>query len=241
MNILIAGANGGIGAALCRQLHGDQHRIFTISRGGQPKHCSDAHLSTDLSDAKSVVEIKNWLAEQSITLDGVICCSGVLHTQQTETEPSRGPEKQLSQLTTDWLHQNMLLNVAPSIHLAQAIQQSVTRKASLRWLSLSAMVGSIEDNQLGGWYSYRMTKAALNMFIRNLSIEWGRKSPDSIVAAIHPGTTDTSLSKPFQAGIAADKLYSPELSAQRITNVFNELSQRQHGRLLHWDGSIIPF
>jgi NAD(P)-dependent dehydrogenase (short-subunit alcohol dehydrogenase family) len=103
------------------------------------------------------------------------------------------------------------------------------------------MVGSLEDNGLGGWYSYRMSKAALNMFIRNLSIEWSRKAPGSVVVAQHPGTTDSPLSEPFQAGIAEGKLYTREQTAERLVNVMRELTPEQNGRLLHWDGSVIPF
>lgn len=103
------------------------------------------------------------------------------------------------------------------------------------------MVGSISDNRLGGWYSYRMSKASLNMFIRNLAIEWGRKAPGSLVVAQHPGTTDTHLSQPFQAGIAEGKLYSVELTASRLITVMQGLTAQQHGALLHWDGSVIPF
>ncbi|MDF1762872.1 MAG: cell-cell signaling protein CsgA, partial [Oleibacter sp.] len=117
----------------------------------------------------------------------------------------------------------------------------VKRSKPIQWVSLSAMVGSIEDNSLGGWYSYRMSKAALNMFVKNLSIEWGRKAPGSIVAALHPGTTESPLSEPFQAGIAEGKLYSRAETAERLIRVMRELNPEQHGKLLHWDGSILPF
>ena len=103
------------------------------------------------------------------------------------------------------------------------------------------MVGSITDNQLGGWYSYRMSKAALNMFIKTLSIEWQRKAPDSIVVATHPGTTDSALSEPFQANIKDGKLYTPELTAERLSRILEELNAEQNGHLLHWDGSVLPF
>lgn len=117
----------------------------------------------------------------------------------------------------------------------------LNRQRPVKWISLSAMVGSISDNRLGGWYSYRMSKASLNMFIRNLAIEWGRKAPGSLVVAQHPGTTDTHLSQPFQAGIAEGKLYSVELTASRLITVMQGLTAQQHGALLHWDGSVIPF
>lgn len=106
---------------------------------------------------------------------------------------------------------------------------------------MSAKVGSLEDNSLGGWYSYRMTKAALNMFIKNLSIECARKSSNILVASIHPGTTDSELSKPFQRNISPEKLYSAEQTADRLIAVMNNLSKHQHGKLLNWDGQLLPY
>ena len=103
------------------------------------------------------------------------------------------------------------------------------------------MVGSIEDNHLGGWYSYRISKAALNMFIRTLSIEWGRRSPASVVVAQHPGTTVSALSEPFAEGIPEGRIYSAEQTAERLIEVMRSLNQTHHGRLLHWDGRILPF
>ena len=143
-------------------------------------------------------------------------------------------------MSQDWLQKSMMVNVMPHVHLAQAIAPNI-KQHPIKWLSLSAMVGSLSDNNLGGWYSYRMSKAALNMFIRNLSIEWQRKSPKNIVVAVHPGTTESELSAPFQKNIAKDKLYSQELTAQRISNFVESLSADQNGTLLHWDGSNIAF
>lgn len=235
MQVIVAGANGGIGRAIVDELVNRGHQVHTISRGhtGQPGNGS--HLVTDLSKKSSVDEVKNWLSEEDVQFQGVICCSGILH------DASKGPEKSLNQIDQQWLMKNIDLNVMPSVHLAQGIARCINRRQAIRWISLSAMVGSISDNALGGWYSYRMSKAALNMFIKNLSIEWSRKSPDTIVSAVHPGTTDTDLSKPFQAAISDGKLYSAELSADRICDIYENLSLEDNGKLLHWDHSLIAF
>jgi NAD(P)-dependent dehydrogenase (short-subunit alcohol dehydrogenase family) len=102
-------------------------------------------------------------------------------------------------------------------------------------------VGSIGDNRLGGWHSYRASKAALNMLIRNLAIEFATRNPSGIVAGLHPGTVDTDLSRPFQRGVSADRLFSPEQSAARLLDVLDGLSPAQSGRLFAWDGTEIPF
>ena len=235
MEIIVAGANGGIGQAIVNELVVRGHRVHTISRADHIESANGCHLTTDLSQKSSVDQIKDWITEEEIQPAGVICCSGILHNE------NKGPEKSLNQIDQQWLVQNIDLNVMPSIHLAQGIARLINRRHAIRWLSLSAMVGSISDNALGGWYSYRMSKAALNMFIKNLSIEWSRKSPDTIVVAVHPGTTDTDLSKPFQATITNGKLYSAELSADRICDICENLSLADNGQLLHWDHSVISF
>jgi NAD(P)-dependent dehydrogenase (short-subunit alcohol dehydrogenase family) len=231
MKILVAGSSGAIGQKIVEQLRSDGDEVFTISRSGA---ASPSHCVVDLTLSNSVDLVLNFLSDKG-PLDAVFCCIGMLHGGWNM------PEKSLSQLSDDWLQQSMAVNVLSHVHLAQAVEAFVARRQPIRWLSLSAMVGSIADNQLGGWYSYRMSKAALNMFIKTLSIEWGRKSPDSCVVALHPGTTESGLSKPFQAGIAEGKLYSQQETAKRLVQVMRELTPAQHGRLLHWDGSELPF
>lgn len=235
MRILVAGSSGAIGYTIVEQLRADGDEVFTVSRGGV---ASASHCVADLTQPESIAVVNQFLSAataDSGPFDAVFCCIGMLHGGWNM------PEKSLSQLSDDWLHLSMSVNVLSHVHLAQALESLVARRQPVRWLSLSAMVGSIEDNQLGGWYSYRMSKAALNMFIKTLSIEWGRKSPDSCVVALHPGTTDTGLSKPFQAGIAEGKLYSQQATAKRLITIMRDLTPAQHGRLLHWDGSEIPF
>jgi len=231
MRILVAGSSGGVGSAIAEKLRKEGDEVFTLSRSGEP---SATHCVVDLSQASSVDVVRGFVKDRA-PFDAVFSCSGILHGGW------HMPEKSLSQMTGDWLQQNMLINVQTHVHLAQAFEGLLSRRQPVRWLSLSAMVGSIEDNGLGGWYSYRMSKAALNMFIKSLSIEWHRKSPDSVVVSLHPGTTDSALSEPFQAGIPEGKLYTPEQTAERLVSVMRELTPEKNGRLLHWDGSVIPF
>ena len=107
--------------------------------------------------------------------------------------------------------------------------------------TVSARVGSIEDNRLGGWYSYRMSKAALNMALKTLSIEWKHSHPRGCVAALHPGTNDTALSKPFQANVAAENLFAPEYTASSFVDLLSRLQPADSGNFWAWDGSRIAW
>ena len=234
MRVLLAGASGGIASAIGSEMFARGHKVWAISRS-EPEFETENYLKLDISNAASVERIKSWLVHEDVLPDCVIQCAGILHDQ------SHMPEKRLDQISADWLSKTMQVNLHSHVHLAQAINPLVKKLAPLKWVSLSALVGSISENELGGWYSYRMSKAALNMFIRTLDIEWRRKSPDSIIVALHPGTTNTQLSKPFQGNIAPGKLYDVDLTASRLTKVIESLSTEQSGCLLHWDGSIVPY
>jgi NAD(P)-dependent dehydrogenase (short-subunit alcohol dehydrogenase family) len=107
--------------------------------------------------------------------------------------------------------------------------------------AISARVGSIADNRIGGWYSYRASKAALNQFLRTASIEFGRRHKNAIVAALHPGTTDTGLSKPFQANVPDEQLFSVEKTVGYLLSVIDRLSPDDSGGFFAWDGQPIEW
>ena len=104
-----------------------------------------------------------------------------------------------------------------------------------------AMVGSISDNRLGGWYGYRASKTALNQFVKTLANECRMKYPNASIVAIHPGTTDTGLSRPFQRNVRAGKLYTPKQTATRILRIAESVDQAQSGQFINWDGGQIPW
>ncbi|WP_078084724.1 SDR family NAD(P)-dependent oxidoreductase [Microbulbifer mangrovi] len=235
--ILVAGASGGLATALVEKLSRrfPRARLLTISRTGIASPAGrHSHHSVDLSNPETITDVTEWLRYESLP-NWVIHCSGILHW------PNHLPEKNLQQCKDEALLRSIAVNVLSHLHLAQALAPLLQKRSPLTWASLSAKVGSIEDNHLGGWYSYRMSKAALNMLVRNLSIEWGRKLDCCRVVAVHPGTTDTALSKPFQQNIPVDKLYSPAQSADRIVSVLEQLCDADTGKLLFWDGSQIPW
>jgi len=127
----------------------------------------------------------------------------------------------------------------PSLLFSKYITMSLKRNSTLKMICFSARVGSISDNRLGGWHSYRMSKAMLNMLVRNVSIEWKLKSPHSIIVGYHPGTVDTNLSKPFTDNVDEKKLFNPEKAAAYCLNVIDKLTIDKSGLLLDWNNQII--
>ncbi len=230
--ILIAGSGSQIGQALITYWQDQGVEVVSIGRAASSE--ADQHLSINMAEAHGISVLQNWL-QQGALVDAVISCYGFLH----HTE--HGPEKSLNEFDDAFFMQNMQINLLTHVHIAQALQPLLRRDTTLRFMCLSAMVGSITDNHLGGWYSYRMSKAALNMFIKTLAIEWQRKAPNTLVVATHPGTTSTPLSSPFQRHVAKDKLYTPTQTAHRLSQVLLNLRPNDHGHLLHWDGSKLAF
>ena len=131
------------------------------------------------------------------------------------------------------------VNAFAPILLAQQVLPVMATHAPGVFASLSARVGSISDNHLGGWYSYRAAKAAQNQLLRTLAIETRRTHPAVCVMALHPGTTDTPLSKPFQRNVAPEKLFSPARSARQLAAIIERAGEAEHGRFFAWDGKEI--
>lgn len=244
--VWVVGASGGLGLALCRHLVEQGHQVTALTRRPSPAlQQLQGHYSGQVAIVVGNICQHNSQAISQLSAlfdhyglpDWTLNAAGLLHT----TDPVRMPEKRLSQLAPSFLADNIHANTYTSIAVAQFLDPLYSREDPFRLLCLSAMVGSINDNSTGGWYSYRMSKAALNMFVKTLSIEWQRRFPRACVATIHPGTTDTPLSVPFQQSISSDKLYLPPLSAQRICRVLAGLAPTDSGKFFHWDGSILPW
>ena len=212
--------DGGIGNALYLALKAKNYRVTVLSR----KKGVDLFNPTALHD----------IAQSEYGLpDVIINTCGILHDE------NHLPEKTLTQLTPNWLLQNITANVSISIHLAQVIDRYLSPAYSVTFCAFSARLSSISDNQKGGWYSYRMSKAMLNMFLKNLAIEWHVKSPQSIVFGYHPGTVDTALSKPFQHSIPKKQLFSPEEAAGYCLEIVFNTELDKHGKLIDWQGLTI--
>lgn len=139
------------------------------------------------------------------------------------------------------MQQSLEVNlIQPALYLQQLLPL-LQKQQNVKIAVLSAKVGSITDNQLGGWYSYRMAKAALNMLVKCSSIELARYNKDATLISLHPGTTDSELSAPFQKNLPAGQLRSAAATAERLIQVITELKPEQTGALLNWDGTPLPY
>ena len=165
----------------------------------------------------------------------VINTSGFLHSKLIK------PEKRLSHVDRYKINKNFSINAFAPILIAKSIEQFIQPGLPFSFSSLSARVGSISDNKLGGWYSYRASKAAQNQFLKTLSIEWRRKYPLAIVSILHPGTCNTKLSKPFQSSISKDKILSPANASELLINILSKQKPSDSGKFLAWDSSLIPW
>jgi len=162
---------------------------------------------------------------------------------------TEGPEKSIRQLEPEYFMQNMAINALPSLLIAKHIKPllkptaaTITTDAPATiYATVSARVGSITDNRVGGWYSYRMSKAALNMGMKTLSIEWARTLKQVCVVVLQPGTVDTELSKPFQGNVPEDKLFTVEYSAEKLLSVLAAMSAEQTGSFVDWSGAAISW
>lgn len=189
----------------------------------------------DVSDELSIARAADQLVGKVGTLSLLINCAGVLH------EGSMQPERRLAEIDPAQMQHAFAVNALGPLLVTKHFAQFLDRNARSVVASLSARVGSIGDNRLGGWYAYRGSKAALNMFTRNLAIELRRTCAGVICIALHPGTVDTALSQPFQARVPEAQLFSTERCASQLLAVIERLESADNGRFIAWDGSAIPW
>ena len=230
MRVAIFGSSGGIGSALVDQLGNDPRvaRLYPISR---TKTCSET-LILNYDDEKTISAAAELIKADG-PLDLVIVASGLLHD-------SNGllPEKTFRSLESASLEKLYRVNVIGPALVAKHFIPLLSPDRKNVFATLGARVGSITDNNLGGWYSYRASKSALNQLIKTASIEFKRKKSNIIFLSLHPGTVDTKLSKPFSN---KKKLFTTSLAAKKILKTLNNASAEQSGSLIDYDGNIIPF
>ncbi|NOI80196.1 SDR family oxidoreductase [Vibrio tubiashii] len=235
MKVLIVGASGGIGAALVNEclfryenteIHGTYFRSNNRHRSNQVYW-----HQLDIREEESIER----LASRIDHLDWIINCVGFLHNEH------QGPEKNLHSVSGEFFLENIAINTLPTLLLAKYFSAKLKSSEFPKFATLSARVGSLSDNHLGGWYSYRSSKAALNMLIKTLSIEWKRTLPKATVLSLHPGTTDTELSLPFQANVPKGKLFSPEKVAKDLIDIIESKSIDDSGNFYDYSGEAIPW
>ncbi len=237
-DFLIIGANGGIGRALIQHIikQDKDARVFAVSR--QENACAQQSGVTHFKCAHShqeIAAVTEQLRAQELQLRGVYVCTGVLHSEDFE------PEKRLEQFCSGAFVQVMQINAALPMLWLQALIPLLKKTELCCFSVISARVGSIADNGLGGWYSYRASKAALNMLLKTAAVECSRRAKGVKLLAFHPGTTDTALSKPFQANVPDDKLFTSEFVAERFFNLSMKLKADGKLSFLDWDEKPIDW
>ena len=241
----VQGASRGIGLELVRQLLRTQEngRVIATCRepakaaGLQTLAASDPErlvvVELDVRDEHSVARAAEAVARETDELRLIVNVSGVLHG------PDFGPEKKLAQIRPEALRHAFEVNAFGPLLVAKHLHSFLRHSKRSVFASLSARVGSISDNRLGGWYAYRGSKAAQNMFTKNLSIELARIAPQAIVVGLHPGTVDTELSKPFQKNLTKGQLLAPSASVQALLAVIDGLDQEDSGKIFDFRGKEI--
>lgn len=244
MRIGVIGGSGGIGQAFIDELLRsdlDVQIVATHRRNLsslQVSQATNATVGSSLSwsrlDVTDEPAVAQWIDELG-SVDWLVNCVGMLHTDTLQ------PEKTITQFTPELFHQSMMVNCLPTLLLAKYARKALKASEKSVFVTVSARVGSIEDNGLGGWHSYRASKAALNMALKCIAIEWQRTLPNVRVLSFHPGTTDTALSKPFQARVPEGKLFEPAKTAQYLLSEIHSAHEYESGRFIAWDGSTIPW
>mgnify|MGYP006422440013 CR=1 FL=1 len=247
-NVLVMGASGGIGAALVEQLlaGSSARRVWAATRTPESPRLTGlvqtygdrcAPVAVDILDEASIAALAGTIGDDSPRLHLLINAFGLLHDE------SRGisPEKRLEDISTEAMLANYRVNTLAPALVGRYFLGLLNHTDRAVFASLSARVGSITDNRLGGWYSYRISKAAQNMFTRDMAIECRRRARRVICLALHPGTTDTRLSEPFQKRVPEGKLFGTEFAAGKLLERIDAAGPDDSGGFFAWDGAPIPW
>lgn len=245
MATVIAGVTGAIGSALAQRYlsaHPDEPLIGLCR--------SPASAPTFLQEHPAVTLLE-WSAGEPAAealrqgVDGALGEGGRIHTFIYAAgllhEPGLFPEKRVEDLRGEHLMRVFQVNCVGFGELVQALLPRLRGKHVKRIAAISAKVGSISDNGLGGWYAYRCSKAALNMLVKNLSVELPRRLSPVACVALHPGTTESALSEPFQQSLAKLTVHTPEQTADNLFPILERLTDQDNGRFISWDGSDLPW
>jgi NAD(P)-dependent dehydrogenase (short-subunit alcohol dehydrogenase family) len=221
---IVIGANGGIGGALADALEAKGAAAIRLSRGSDPP--------IDLDDEASIAAAAAALAGEG-PFDLILIATGLLHGAGLV------PEKSVRHVDGAALDRLFRINATGPALIMRDFLPLLVRDRRGVMAALSARVGSIGDNRLGGWLGYRSAKAALNQIIRTVAIELARTHPHALLVGLHPGTVDTQLSAPFQRNVMPDRLFSPKQSATHLLDVIEHLSPADSGQYFDWAGQKI--
>ncbi|MAP24268.1 MAG: short-chain dehydrogenase [Rickettsiales bacterium] len=235
-NIVVFGSTGTIGKSLVEKITTKYPNALIHACSSKQQSFENSNVrehQVNYIDEQSLAFTKEQVASISKTLDLIFVATGMLHNKDIM------PEKATKDLSAEnFLALYQANTIVPAL-IAKHFLPLLNRENRAVFAALSARVGSISDNQLGGWYAYRCAKAALNMLIKNLSIETSRRCPKSVVIGLHPGTVKTPLSAPFQKHASSNRLFEPEFSAEALMNIIETVQPKDTGKCIAWDGKEI--
>lgn len=226
---------GGIAQAIAKKLSDNKITVFTTNQ--KLKAETYNNINIQIFNDYSECSIKEFITKNTFQElpDYIIITCGKLHTE------AHMPEKTIMNFEKDWLMENIESNMLPHAYFTKYLSSKMKKSSKIIMACFSARVGSITDNKYGGWHSYRISKSMLNMLVKNISLEWKIKSPESVIFTYHPGTVDSKLSKPFHKSIGSDQLFTPDQAADYFLNVLKKADPIRSGLLFDWQGMIINF
>lgn len=238
VSVAVIGGSGGIGQAFTRALAGSPNvrKIYTLGRRPHEAPLNTTFVPLDLEDEISIVRAAKTVRAEVEHLHIILLTTGILH-DGAEMQP----EKFRTAISSDAMARSFRINSIGPALVAKHFLSLLPRDRKSAFAALGARVGSIADNRLGGWYSYRASKAALHMLVRTFSIELSRTHKQALCVALHPGTVATTLSKPFLPRQPDSKVLSPDQSAVALLNTLDGLTPDDSGRVFAWDGLPVPY
>ena len=244
---VVCGGSKGIGKAIVDRLLEDAQYsvIYSVSRtkpndkllySKAQKHSSEyIEISCDVESPEEVQSLCVSIQKRSQSVHLLVNTVGFLWNAQYM------PEKNIRDVGLEQLLLSVQKNTWPSLSLIQNLLPVLRHKEELKIAFFSARVGSISDNNLGGWYSYRISKAALNMAMRNISIELSRRNPRLCCFGYHPGTVDTNLSRPFTKRYTKNPIFTPQQAAEFFCSVVQPRKPEENGLFFDWKGEVVEF
>ena len=235
-SVAIFGASGGIGGAIADQIASSQvaERIFTGSRKLGIAEGAITPFAFDLHHEDSIAAAANMM-RTAPPLRLVLVATGQLHG------PTIRPEKTWRDQTVDAYAHAFAVNAIGPALIGKHLLPLLPRDGKSVFAAMSARVGSISDNRLGGWHAYRASKAALNMIVTNFAAELAHTRKEALAVTLHPGTVATALSAPFRRGVARERLMAPDYAASCLLDQINVLEPADSGGLFAWNGEQIGF
>jgi NAD(P)-dependent dehydrogenase (short-subunit alcohol dehydrogenase family) len=244
--VLVIGASGSLGRAMCNRWQQDEDigHVFAVSRQltvtlGQSHDDPIDRIHCDYSEAsitEACEKIKTLMDEKKLVSISRVCiCNGILHNENV------WPEKRLEDVDISAIQEVFTINSIVPLLWLKALLSLVKAPSDCVITVFNARIGSIGDNRSGGWYSYRASKAALNMLLKTAAIEYARRAKNVKLISFHPGTTDTALSKPFQASVKKEDLFTADFVAGHLVKIMNNQTVDGSLSFIDWENKSIAW